>query len=119
MSVLTFTFIVLVAYLLGLKLVSYYAYKISKTNTEDFFLSGRDVGLFALIGTTMASVFSTGTVVSSPSEFFSKGTGYMWVFFLALMPLVFWSVAVKFWRLGNIQSFKFNLILEILIIYFS
>jgi Na+/proline symporter len=44
-------------------------------------LAGRNIGLFALIGTTMASIFSTGTVVSSPSEFYRQGTGYCWVFF--------------------------------------
>lgn len=105
MSVVTFTIILLFVYLVGLKFVSYYAHKISTNTTEDYFLAGRNIGLMALIGTTMASIFSTGTVVSSPSEFFRQGSGYFWVFFFAFMPVVYFFLAVKMWKLGKVKGY--------------
>jgi SSS family solute:Na+ symporter len=98
MSVITFTIIVLLVYLAGLKVLSYFAHKISTRTTEDYFLASRNIGLLALIGTTMASIFSTGTVVSSPSEFFRQGSGYFWVFFFAYMPVAYFFLAIKMWK---------------------
>lgn len=57
MSVVTFTIILLIAYLVGLKFLSYFAHRISTNTAEDYFLAGRNIGLIALVGTTMASIF--------------------------------------------------------------
>jgi SSS family solute:Na+ symporter len=105
MSVVNFTILILIVYLLGLKFLSYFAHRISTASSEDYFLAGRNIGLIALVGTTMASVFSTGTVVSSPSEFYRQGTGYCWVFFFAFMPVVYFFLATKMWRLGKSKGY--------------
>ncbi|PON11641.1 hypothetical protein C2W62_43765 [Candidatus Entotheonella serta] len=73
--------------------------------SQDYFLAGRNIELLALIGTTMASIFSTGTVVSSPSEFYRQGSGYFWVFFFAFMPVVYFFLATKMWRLGKTKGY--------------
>lgn len=105
MSVVNFTIILLILYLVGLKFLSYFAHRISTNSSEDYFLAGRNIGLLALIGTTMASIFSTGTVVSSPSEFYRQGSGYFWVFFFAFMPVVYFFLATKMWRLGKSKGY--------------
>ena len=105
MNVATFTLTILFSYLIILKFVSYFAYKASVSSTEDYFLSKRNVGMFALVATTMASIFSTGTVVSAPSEFFTKGTGYFWIFFFALVPAAMIPFVIKFWKLGKTKGF--------------
>jgi len=105
MSVVNFTILILIVYLVGLKVLSYFAHRISTASSEDYFLAGRNIGLIALVGTTMASIFSTGTVVSSPSEFYRQGTGYFWVFFFAFMPVVYFCLATKMWRLGKSKGY--------------
>jgi len=105
MSVVNFTILILIVYLVGLKVLSYFAHRISTASSEDYFLAGRNIGLIALVGTTMASIFSTGTVVSSPSEFYRQGTGYFWVFFFAFMPVVYFFLATKMWRLGKSKGY--------------
>ena len=105
MSITQFTILILCIYLVGIKFVSYFAYKLSSRNAEDYFLAKRDVPLFALVATTMASIFSTGTVVSAPSEFFTKGTGYFWIFSFSLLPLAMMPVVIKFWKLGKERGY--------------
>lgn len=105
MNVANFTLVILIVYLLAIKLVSYFAYKLSSNCPEDYFLANRNVCLFALVATTMASIFSTGTVVSSPSEFFSKGSEYYWIFFFSLVPLFMMPIVIKFWKLGKVLSY--------------
>ncbi len=105
MSVVNFTILLLIVYLVGLKFLSYFAHRISTNSSEDYFLAGRNIGLLALVGTTMASIFSTGTVVSSPSEFYRQGSGYFWVFFFAFMPVVYFFLATKMWRLGKSKGY--------------
>ncbi|MDH3603122.1 MAG: sodium:solute symporter family protein, partial [Candidatus Tectomicrobia bacterium] len=105
MSVVNFTILLLIVYLVGLKVLSYFAHRISTASSEDYFLAGRNIGLIALVGTTMASIFSTGTVVSSPSEFYRQGSGYFWVFFFAFMPVVYFFLATKMWRLGKSKGY--------------
>ncbi len=105
MSVVNFTIFLLIVYLVGLKVLSYFAHRISTNSAEDYFLAGRNIGLLALVGTTMASIFSTGTVVSSPSEFYRQGAGYFWVFFFAFMPVVYFFLATKMWRLGKSKGY--------------
>ena len=105
MSITSFTLLVLVVYLVFLKLVGLFAYRRSGTDTEDYFLSKREVPMLALVVTTMASLFSTGTIVSSPSEFFTKGSGYFWVFFFILVPVIMMLVVDKFWKLGRVKRF--------------
>jgi solute:Na+ symporter, SSS family len=105
MSVVNFTILILIVYLVGLKFLSYFAHRIATDSSEDYFLASRNIGLIALVGTTMASVFSTGTVVSSPSEFYRQGTGYCWVFFFAFMPVVYFFLATKMWRLGKAKGY--------------
>jgi len=105
MSVVGFTFLILIIYLIALKTVSYFAYKTSTHNTEDYFLARRGVGTFALIATMMASIFSTGTVVSSPSEFYTKGSGFFWIFSYIFLPLVMMPLVLKFWKLGKVKGY--------------
>ena len=105
MSVVNFTILLLILYLVGLKLLSYFAHRISTRASEDYFLASRNIGLLALIGTTMASIFSTGTVVSSPSQFYSQGSGFFYVFFFAFMPVVYFFLATKMWRLGKAKGY--------------
>ena len=105
MSVVNFTILLLIVYLVGLKFLSYFAHRISTSSAEDYFLAGRNIGIIALVGTTMASIFSTGTVVSSPSEFYRQGSGYFWVFFFAFMPVVYFFLATKMWRLGKVKGY--------------
>ena len=105
MNTTTFTIILLIVYMLVLRFIGKIAHHRAKSSSEDFFLVGRDVGLTALIGTTMASVCSTGTVVGGPSEFFTKGTGFFWIYFMAMMPLLILIFGIKFWRLGKAKGF--------------
>ena len=105
MSVVNFTILLLILYLVGLKFLSYFAHRISTRASEDYFLASRNIGLLALIGTTMASIFSTGTVVSSPSEFYRQGSGFFYVFFFAFMPVVYFFLATKMWRLGKAKGY--------------
>ena len=100
-----FTILLLAVYLIGLKFLSYFAHRISTRASEDYFLASRNIGLMALIGTTMASIFSTGTVVSSPSEFYRQGSSYFFVFFFAFMPVVYFFLATKMWRLGKAKGY--------------
>jgi len=104
-SPIIFLLIILALYLGFLKLISYYAYKKSSSNTEDYFLSARDVGMIALIGTVAASLFSTGTVVAAPAEFYSKGVGFMWIFVCCFVPIHIMFLGVKFWKLGQAKHF--------------
>lgn len=105
MSPIIFLLIILALYLGFLKVISYYAYKKSSSNTEDYFLSARDVGVIALIGTVAASLFSTGTVVAAPAEFYSKGVGFMWIFVCCFVPIHIIFLGVKFWKLGQVKHF--------------
>ncbi len=105
MSVVTFTFLILTLYLLGLKSLSYFAYRVSQKNTEDYFLSGRNVGIFALIATTAASIFSTATVVGAPADFFTKGTNFFWIFFFSFLPFIMMPICLKIWKIGKVKSF--------------
>ncbi len=105
MSPIIFLLIILALYLGFLKVISFYAYKKSSNNTEDYFLSARDVGVIALIGTVAASLFSTGTVVAAPSEFYSKGVGFMWIFVCVFVPIHIMFLGVKFWKLGQVKHF--------------
>ena len=105
MSITSFTILVLVVYLVFLKVIGLLAYRRAGTDTEDYFLSNREVPMLALVVTTMASLFSTGTIVSSPSEFFTKGSGYFWVFFFILVPVMMMLVVDKFWKLGRVKRF--------------
>ena len=105
MSITAFTLIVLAIYLVGLKLISIIAYKKSSTTTEDYFLSSREVGTFALIATMASSMFSSGTVIASPSEFYGDGTGYYWIFSFALCAVFMMPLVLKFWKLGKVKSF--------------
>lgn len=105
MSVITFTITVLVVYLAALKIISFIACKNSESSTADYFLSNRNVGTFAIIATTMASIFSTATVVGSPSEFYSKGVNFFWFFSFGacvffVLPLVF-----RFWALSRTKGY--------------
>lgn len=105
MSVVSFTLTILVLYLGGMKLVSYWAYKRSVASSEDYFLANRQVGIFALVATSLASIFSTGTVVSSPSEFFTEGSGYFWILFFISVPVALIPFAFRFWALGHAKGF--------------
>ncbi|NND65231.1 MAG: sodium:solute symporter family protein [Gammaproteobacteria bacterium] len=105
MSVVQFTFAILVVYLIALKTVSIWAYRRSVASSEDYFLARRNVTFFALIATTAASIFSTGTVISAPSEFFTKGSNYFWIFFFMFVPLAMMPVALKIWRIGKFKKF--------------
>ncbi len=105
MSVAQFTILLLFVYLVGIKCISYFAYRISKNDSEDYFLASRNIGMIALTATTMASIFSTGTVVAAPAEFFKRGTGYFWFFFFAIMPVVYFFLAIKMWKLGKVKGY--------------
>lgn len=106
MNIVVFTLALLAVYMVALKAVSYFAYKISSNNTEDYFLAKRSTGLLALVGTTGASVFSTGTVVSGPSEFFTKGTDYFWwASFFILIPLAMLPLIGNFWTIGKAKGY--------------
>jgi len=104
-SVVNFTILILVVYLVGLKLVSILAHKKSEKNTSDYFLASRNVGLFLLLATTVASVFSTATVVAGPANFYGKGTDYLWYFFLVMLPIVMMPFMLKFYRIGSLKRF--------------
>lgn len=101
MSPLVFTFVVLVLYLGGLELMGLVALKRGKETTGDYFLSGRSVGLIALTGTTMASLLSTGTVVSNPPNFYKTGTAYFWVIFFGWTLSMVLIFGLRFWKLSN------------------
>ena len=105
MSVAQFTILLLCVYLVGIKCISYFAYRTSRSDSEDYFLAGRNVGMLALTGTIMASIFSTGTIVASPSEFFRQGAGYFWFFFFAPMPVIYFFLATKMWKLGKVKGY--------------
>ena len=105
MDVATFTLITLFSYLAALKLISIFAYKKSVNTTEDYFLASRGVGTFALVATTIASIFSTGTVVSAPAEFFVKGGKYFWFFWYTFLPITMAVFALRFWKLGKTKNF--------------
>ena len=105
MSVAQFTILLLLVYLTGIKCISYFAYRISKSDSEDYFLAGRNIGMLALTGTMMASIFSTGTIVAAPSEFFRQGAGYFWFFFFAPMPVIYFFLATKMWKLGKVKGY--------------
>ena len=105
MEIATFSITILLVYLVGLKTISYFAFRLSSQSTADYFLSSRSVGLIAIVATTMASIFSTGTVVSGPSEFFTKGSNYFWIFFFGMVPLAMLPFVVKFWKLGKTKGF--------------
>ena len=104
MSVTAFTCLVLFIYLVALKFVGYFAYKRSVASSEDYFLAKRKVGVMALVATTCASIFSTGTVVSAPSEFYTEGANYMWIFAFALIPIAMMPVVLKFWKIGKVKQ---------------
>ncbi len=101
MSPLVFTFVVLGVYLVGLEAVGWVAYRRAKQNTGDYFLSGRSVGLVALTGTTMASLLSTGTVVSNAPNFYQFGTQYFWVIFFGWTLSCILFFGLRFWKLGK------------------
>ena len=105
MSVAQFTILLLLVYLVGIKCISYFAYRISRNDSEDYFLAGRNIGMLALTGTIMASIFSTGTIVAAPSEFFRQGAGYFWFFFFAPMPVIYFFLATKMWKLGKVKGY--------------
>ena len=105
MSVVAFTFTALIVYLGLMKLVAYVAYSRSTKSTEDYFLANRNVGLIALVATTVASVFSTGTVVSTPSEFYSEGSQKFWLWFFVGVPVIMMPFAIKFWQLGKSKGY--------------
>ena len=97
--------ILLVIYMGVLRFIGLIAHRLAKKDGEDFFLVGRKVGLVALIGTTMASLCSTGTVVGGPSEFFTKGAGFFWIYFYAMFGLMILFFGIKFWKLGRAKHF--------------
>ena len=105
MSVAQFTILLLCVYLVGIKCISYFAYRISRSDSEDYFLAGRNIGMLALTGTIIASIFSTGTIVAAPSEFFRQGAGYFWFFFFAPMPVIYFFLATKMWKLGKVKGY--------------
>ena len=105
MSVVAFTLCVLTIYLIGLKIVSYFAYRLSEKTTEDYFVANRGVGLFALVATTTASLCSTGTVVAHPSEFFTKGSSYFWIFFFLMVPIIMLPFATRIAQVGKVKGF--------------
>lgn len=105
MNITVFTFTILILYMASLKAVSFFAHRLSTNNSQDYFLAGRNVGLMALIGTTAASVFSTGTVVTSPGQFFEIGSSYLWLFFFVMTAVVMLPIFLKFWKVGKIKKY--------------
>ena len=105
MDITTFTILALAIYLFGLKLISLIAVKKSTQTTEDYFLASRSVGTLAIIATTMASLFSTATVVAFPAEFYNNGINFFWIFSFSVMSLTMLPLALRFWILGKKKNF--------------
>ncbi|MCB0317232.1 MAG: sodium:solute symporter family protein [Bdellovibrionales bacterium] len=105
MNTTSFTILILILYLIALKLVSVAAYKKSQNTTEDYFLASRGVGFLALIATTIASVFSTGTVVAAPSEFYTKGGQYFFFLWFTWICFTMALLGLKIWKLGKAKNF--------------
>jgi len=55
MSIPTLTIILVIAYLVIIKIISYFAHRSGTKSVEDYFLTGRKTGVIALIGTLLAT----------------------------------------------------------------
>ncbi len=87
----------------GLILVSFGIYKTNKVKSqEDYLLAGRNVGIIALTATLVMTEFNTATLISFSSLGFLYGMKALWLPFVFLVGLVFYSVTVaKKWKEFN------------------
>jgi len=67
MSVSTLTIILVVAYLLIVKIVGYFASRSKSKTIEDYFITGRNTGTIALIGTILATGVNGLAITVTPS----------------------------------------------------
>ena len=105
MDPLYFTLVVLVVYMTALKSISFFAHKRARPDSEDYFLSGRGLGAIALLGTTAASLMSTGTVISTPANFYKFGIEFTWILFFGITSLMILAFGPRLWSLGKSKGY--------------
>lgn len=76
-----------------------------KTTAEDVLMGGRDIGIFPIAMSLMASFMSAITVLGTPTEMYNNNTSY-WVAGLAMIPttIVTNHVFLPFFHKLNLTS---------------
>lgn len=83
--------------------IGHYAYRRNvQGNITDYFLAGRSVGTFALVGTLFATWFSTFAFIGGPATYYRTGVNWLlFSFFNVFGPMCIWFIGARFWTLGK------------------
>jgi len=100
---LTTRIAVIAAYFLGVILLGLIARRGLGKSPSDYFLAGRSLGSFILIGTMAATNFSAFTVFGASGAGYRDGLAFypIMAFGTGFMALTFWLVGRRVWRLGR------------------
>lgn len=93
---------VLAVYMVAVAIIGYIGWKRTDNTPEDYYLGDRNLGVFVLTGTVLATWFSTFAFLGGPGFFYSSGAG--WLFFGLFNitgPLLIWVIGSRFWLLGQ------------------
>ncbi len=102
MSVSTLSLLLVVLYLVGVKIVAYFAHKKSEHSFTDFFITNRSVSSFMLVGTILATVINTLAVTGVPALVYKGGILYAQMFFIGVIaPSLIALFGTKIWRYGK------------------
>ncbi len=95
--------IVIVAYFLFVLLLGLLAKSRLKDSPSQYFLAGRSLGSFILVGTMAATNFSAFTVFGASGAGYRDGLAFfpIMAFGTGFMALTFWLVGRRVWRLGR------------------
>jgi len=104
--VITTTVVLLTLYLAAILALGLVAHRRSRSSTEDYFLVGRNLGLWLLVGTIVATIVNSLAVTGTPALFYEGGVlfGQMFVAVFGSMALL-WVFGPQVCSLGLQKKF--------------
>ncbi len=98
--------LVLAAYFVVVLILGFLAKSRLKDGPADYFLAGRGLGTFVLVGTMAATNFSAFTVFGASGAGYRDGLSFfpIMAFGTGFMALTFWLLGKKVWQWGRTHS---------------
>ncbi len=106
MSIPIFTILLVIAYLVIIKIVSYFAHRSSSKTVEDYFLTGRTTGVIALMGTLFATGVNGLAFTAVPALIYEGGILYtQMIVAVGFACFLQWYFGPKVWTVCKKNNF--------------
>lgn len=97
---------VIIAYCLVTLVIGYGGYRVGKINVDDYFLGGRELGIFVAFFTYVATFHSSFAFLGAAGWIYSTGITFFAVFTSCVVsPLMVYYIGRPVWNLGKKYNF--------------